>query len=92
MNNKSHNQFCKKHAYRAYDITLRYNPNAKSRDEEWIYCLTRPLPKKARSTAQWLAYVSIDMWQKGHDLKAIGKYIDSIPKQIKANKRKKRKD
>lgn len=50
-------------------------------DRAWI------LPKP-KTTAQWLAYIAIDMHQNGKTLKQIGRYIDSIPGRIKNMKKK----
>jgi hypothetical protein len=57
----------------------------------WQVIAVKPLPKKAKTTAEWLAYIAIDMHRSGHSLKEIGKYIDSLPAIIKANKRRKKK-
>lgn len=62
--------------------------DVKSGRQKFAIYATRPLPKKAKTTAEWLAYISIDMWMKGYDLKDIGKYIDGIPQQIEARKKK----
>lgn len=61
---------------------------AVSNNEKFEIVMIRPLPAKPKSTAEWLAYISIDMHMKGYSLKDIGRKIDGLPKEIAAMRKK----
>ena len=56
--------------------------------EEWQMARVSSLPKP-KTTAEWLAFIAIDMHVKGYTLKQIGKRIDRIPEDVKKLRKRK---